>query len=82
MTLSSHVLVDRPCTTHHPKWKPQDTHHDVVVNPYTLTLAAGDTSGDVIIWNVTKGELKSTFSGNGRSVRGKLKTINFLPKLA
>lgn len=51
------------------KWKPEDTHHDVVVNPYTLTLAAGDTSGDVIIWNVTKGELKSTFSGNGRSVR-------------
>ena len=50
------------------KWKPEDTHHDVVVNPYTLTLAAGDTHGDVTIWNVTKGEMKSKFDGTGRFI--------------
>ena len=54
------------------KWKPEDTHHDVVVNPYTLTLAAGDTHGDVKIWNVTKGDVKSKFGGTGRSVPGDL----------
>ena len=54
------------------KWKPEDTHHDVVVNPYTLTLAAGDTHGDVTVWNVTKGEVKSRFGGTGKPVRGKL----------
>lgn len=52
------------------KWKPEDTHHDVVVNPYTLTLAAGDTHGDVTVWNVTKGEVKSKFGGTGKPVRG------------
>ncbi|XP_048744996.2 WD repeat-containing protein 11-like isoform X2 [Ostrea edulis] len=51
------------------KWKPEDIHHDVVVNPYTLTLAAGDTHGDVILWNVTKGEPKSTFVRKGRVVQ-------------
>ncbi|XP_078312164.1 WD repeat-containing protein 11-like [Crassostrea virginica] len=51
------------------KWKPEDTHHDVVVNPYTLTLAAGDTHGDVTVWNVTKGEVKSKFGGTGKPVR-------------
>ena len=54
------------------KWKPEDTHHDVVVNPYQLTLAAGDTHGDVTIWNVIKGEVKSRFGGTGKPVRGKL----------
>ena len=54
------------------KWKPKDTYHDVVVNPYTLTLVAGDTHGDDTIWNVTKGEVKSKFGGTGRSVRGDL----------
>ena len=34
---------------------------------YTLTLAAGDTHGDVTIWNVTEGEVKSKFGE--RSVR-------------
>ena len=51
------------------KWKPEDTHHDVVVNPYTLTLATGDTHGDVTIWNVTKGEVKSKFGCTVRPVR-------------
>ncbi|XP_062567423.1 WD repeat-containing protein 11-like isoform X2 [Saccostrea cucullata] len=51
------------------KWKPEDIHHDVVVNPYTLTLAAGDAQGNVGLWNVTKGETKATFVCKGRSVR-------------
>ena len=54
------------------KWKPEDTHHDVVVNRYTLTLAADDTHGYVTKWNVTKGEMKSRYGGTGRSVRRKL----------
>ena len=55
------------------KWKPEDKHHDVVVNPYTLTFEAGDTQAThVTIWNVTKREVKLKFGGTGRSVRDDL----------
>lgn len=46
-----------------------------------LILVVGDMFGDVIIWNVMKGEFKLMFFGNGWLVWGKLKIINFLFKL-
>lgn len=47
------------------KWKFEDIYYDVVVNFYMLILVVGDMFGDVIIWNVMKGEFKLMFFGNG-----------------
>ena len=42
------------------KWARENYHHDLS-NPYTLTLAAADAEGRILIWDVLQGVVKAEF---------------------
>ena len=51
------------------KWAKENYHHDLG-NPYSLRLASGDTSGVIIVWDVTAGVAKSEFSEGNKPIQG------------
>lgn len=57
------------------KWAKENYHHDLG-NPYSLRLASGDTSGVIIVWDVTAGVAKSEFSEGNKPIQGETKTLN------
>ncbi|XP_078310578.1 WD repeat-containing protein 11-like [Crassostrea virginica] len=50
------------------KWAKENYHHDLG-NPYSLRLASGDTSGVIIVWDVTAGVAKSEFSEGNKPIQ-------------
>ncbi|KAL3863810.1 hypothetical protein ACJMK2_005541 [Sinanodonta woodiana] len=50
------------------KWARENYHHDLS-SPYQLRLASGDSNGNIIIWDVDKGEPRAEFSDGNKSIQ-------------
>lgn len=49
------------------KWSRENYHHDSA-SPYSLRVASVDTSGHVVVWDVTQGSERAEFSERGRPI--------------
>lgn len=49
------------------KWARDNYHHDSN-SPYILRLASGDTSGNVIVWDISQGTAVTEFSEGNRPI--------------
>lgn len=59
------TLHTAPCTK--VKWARDNYHHDSN-SPYILRLASGDTSGNVIVWDISQGTAVTEFSEGNRPI--------------
>ncbi|KAK3585480.1 hypothetical protein CHS0354_003328 [Potamilus streckersoni] len=50
------------------KWARENYHHDLS-SPYQLRLASGDSNGNIIIWDVDKGEPRAEFSDGNKTIQ-------------
>ncbi|XP_053406773.1 WD repeat-containing protein 11-like [Mercenaria mercenaria] len=50
------------------KWARENYNHDIG-SPYSLRLASGDTTGNIVIWDVGLGESKTEFSDGNRPIQ-------------
>ncbi|KAL3183205.1 hypothetical protein MRX96_006964 [Rhipicephalus microplus] len=49
----------------------RNLHYHDLVNPYHLKLASADTSGTVLVWDVTQATVRSTLTEPDRTILGK-----------
>ncbi|CAG5129448.1 unnamed protein product [Candidula unifasciata] len=51
------------------KWAHEHYHHDLY-SPYTLRLASSDTHGQIIVWDVGMGAVRSEFTDGNKPILG------------
>ncbi|EEC18795.1 hypothetical protein IscW_ISCW014328 [Ixodes scapularis] len=52
------------------RWSRHMHYHDLV-NPYHLKLASADTSGTVLVWDISQATVRSTLTEPDRALLGK-----------